>query len=67
VSEWKPAGANGQPSAKELASRHTQTEAPANIPAPSTPARGLPGVSGPGGVRTGSVDAWTRKLRLLDF
>jgi hypothetical protein len=47
---WQPAGADGQPSVEELASRHHQTEVPANIPAPP-PGLPLPGVSGASGVR----------------
>lgn len=56
-----------QPTVAELAARHTQHEVPANIPAPR-PGLPLSGLSGPSGIRTGgSIDAWNRKLRLLDF
>ncbi|MGH9642362.1 MAG: hypothetical protein ACRD3Q_08035 [Terriglobales bacterium] len=51
MNDWKPAGAKGQPSVEELAARHHQREAPANIPAPITPGLPLSGPTGPNGVR----------------
>ena len=47
----------------ELASRHTQTAVPANFPAPSV-GIGLPGISGPGGVRLApGGGSWQERVR----
>jgi hypothetical protein len=63
VSTWKPAGVNGQPSAKQLAARHQQREAPANVPAPR-PGLPLGGVSGPSGVRIAvNSGDWRERVR----
>jgi len=61
--DWKPAGIKGQPSAEELASRHTQSEMPANMPAPH-PGLPLPGISGPNGIRAPTEGGdWRERVR----
>jgi hypothetical protein len=61
--DWKPAGINGQPSAEELSSRHTQNEPSANLPRPH-PGLPLPGISGPNGVRIArDLGDWRQRVR----
>jgi hypothetical protein len=65
MTAWTPAGAKGQPTRQELAARHTQHEVAANVPAPRSLAPGVPGVSGPNGVRQasgGTTTGWNGKL-----
>jgi hypothetical protein len=56
-----------QPTRAELAARHHQHEAPANVLVPRSLALGIPGISGPSGVRVGEVDSYMRRLWLMDF